>query len=218
MGNDLPNLYGELASWWPIFSRVEDYAEEAEFFHAVLGETGGSVPQTLLELGSGGGNNASFLKAHYQMSLVDLSPQMLEVSRRQNPECEHLEGDMRTVRLGRQFDAVFVHDAIMYMTTEDDLRSAMETAYIHCRPGGTALFVPDCVRETFAPETQHGGHDGPLRSIRYLEWTYELEEDATSFVTTFAYLLREQGRERQSAARGTCSWSIWAPGLASTVG
>ena len=30
---------------------------------------------------------------------------------------------MRNVRLGRTFDAVFVHDAIMYMTTEVDLRA-----------------------------------------------------------------------------------------------
>ncbi len=29
---------------------------------------------------------------------------------------------------GRQFDAVFVHDAICYMATESDLRKAIETA------------------------------------------------------------------------------------------
>ena len=38
-------------------------------------------PETLLELGSGGGNNASFLKMRFDMTLVDLSPGMLEVSR-----------------------------------------------------------------------------------------------------------------------------------------
>jgi hypothetical protein len=53
---------------------------------------------------------------------------MLELSRGLNPECEHVVGDMRPLHLGRQFDAVFVHDAVMYMTTEDDLRQAMETA------------------------------------------------------------------------------------------
>ena len=58
---------------------------------------------------------------------------------------------MRTVRLGREFDAVFVHDAVMYMTTEEDLRLAIETAFVHCRPGGAALFAPDHVRETSAP-------------------------------------------------------------------
>ena len=65
------------------------------------------TPRTLLELGSGGGNNASYLKARFQMVLVDRSSGMLAVSRALNPECEHVEGDMRTVRLGRQFDGVF---------------------------------------------------------------------------------------------------------------
>ena len=38
---------------------------------------------------------------------------------------------------------MFVHDAVDYMLTEADLRAAMETAFVHCRPGGLALFVPD---------------------------------------------------------------------------
>ena len=67
---------------------------------------------------------------------------------------------MRTLRLGRTFDAVVVHDAIMYMTSEDDLRAAMATAFVHTRAGGAAVFQPDCVRETLRPETDHGGHDG----------------------------------------------------------
>ena len=98
--------------------------------------------RTLLELGAGGGNNAFHMKRRFSCTLTDLSPRMLEVSRSINPECEHLAGDMRELRLGRQFDAVFVHDAVEYMTTPDDLARAVSTAYIHTRPGGVALFVP----------------------------------------------------------------------------
>lgn len=189
-----PKLYTELASWWHLLSAPADYAEEAAFYHQVLTESCARPPRTLLELGSGGGNNASHLKAHYQMTLVDRSAGMLAVSRQLNPECEHVQGDMRTMRLGRLFDAVFIHDAIMYMTTEDDLRRAMETAYVHCRAGGVALFVPDFVRETFRPETDHGGHDGQGRGIRYLEWVYDPDENDTTCVMDFAYLLREGER------------------------
>jgi hypothetical protein len=188
---NLPKLYNELASWWPLLSSPADYAEEAEFFRRVLIEACDSPPQTLIEFGSGGGNNASHLKPYFTMTLVDRSPGMLAVSRQLNPECEHVEGDMRAVRLGRRFDAVFIHDAIMYMTTEHELRSAMETAFVHCRPGGVAVFVPDCVRETFRPATQHGGHDGEGRGLRYLEWSYDPDPTDTSYVVDFAYLLRE---------------------------
>ncbi len=116
---------------------------------------------------------------------------MLELSRTLNPECAHIEGDMRSLRFGRQFDAVLIHDAIMYLTTEADLRSAIETAYLHTRPGGAAIFVPDYVRETFEPSTSHGGHDGDGRSLRYLEWTWDPDPADTSYVVDFAYLLRE---------------------------
>ena len=154
-------------------SAPADYEEEAAFYQRTLLDARERSPQTLLELGSGGGNNASHLKARFAMTLVDRSPGMLDVSRALNPECEHVEGDMRTVRLGRQFDCVFVHDAVVYMTTEADLRRAIETAYVHCKPGGAALFWPDHVRENFRPSTDHGGHDGAGRALRYLEWTWD---------------------------------------------
>jgi SAM-dependent methyltransferase len=186
-------LYDELASWWPLLSAPADYAEEAAFYqrHLLGGLADPAQARTLLELGSGGGNNASFLKARFEMVLVDCAPRMLEVSRTLNPECEHVLGDMRSVRLDRQFDAVFVHDAVAYMTSEDDLRAAVETAWVHCRAGGCALFAPDYVRETFAPETEHGGHDGPERALRYLSWMWDPDPADTTYVTDYAYLLRE---------------------------
>jgi hypothetical protein len=128
-----------------------------------------------------------------------------EAWRALNPECEHVQGDMRSVRLGRVFDAVFVHDAIMYMTTQDDLRAALETAYVHCRVGGAALFVPDHTRETFAPSTRHGGHDGARRGMRYLEWTHDPDEADTTTTTDFAYIMREEdGTVRVEHDRHVC--------------
>jgi SAM-dependent methyltransferase len=184
-------LYDELAEWWPLFSAPEDYAEEAAFFSHLLVDACNPAPRTVLELGSGGGNNAFYLKSKFEMTLVDLSPQMLAVSRALNPECEHREGDMRTVNLGRTFDAVFVHDAIAYMTSAADLEAAIRTAYRHCRAGYVALFVPDCVQESFVAETSHGGRDGNGRSLRYLEWTFDPDPTDTTYRTDFAIMLRD---------------------------
>src|SRR5215475_12458950 len=86
--SDLPTLYGELASWFHLLSSPADYAEEAEFARNLIMEANSTLPITVLELGSGGGNNASHLKAHFQMTLVDLSRGMIELSRTRNPECE----------------------------------------------------------------------------------------------------------------------------------
>lgn len=190
-----PTLYTEWAEWWPLLSAPGEYAEEAGVYSRCLLEAAAPPARTLLELGSGGGNNASHMKQRFELTLVDLSPAMLAVSRRLNPECEHIEGDMRSVRLGRLFDCVFIQDAIGYMTSYEDLCRAIGTAAAHCRPGGAALFAPDFVRETFQPGTAHGGHDGPDRSLRYLEWTWDPDPADQTFVADYVYVLRDERGE-----------------------
>jgi len=184
-------FYGELAVWWPLVSPPEEYTEEAAFAATLLSSA--SIPvRDVLELGSGGGHNAFHLKASFAMTLVDLSEEMLDVSRRLNPECDHHQGDMRTVRLGRAFDAVFVHDAVDYMTSEADLREAIGTAFAHCRPGGVAVFVPDSTAETFEAGSDHGGTDDSTgRGVRYLEWSWDPDPGDSWTVTQYAFLLRE---------------------------
>ena len=188
----MSHLYTDLASWWPLMSAPADYEEEATFYMHTLQDAAGAPIRTMLELGSGGGNNALFMKHHVsELVLTDLSDGMLVVSRALNPECEHVQGDMRTIRLGRTFDAVFVHDAITYMATEADLRHAIETAAVHCRPGGVALFAPDHLTETFQPGTDCGGHDGPDGAgLRYLEWTWDPDPTDSSTTTSYTYVLR----------------------------
>ena len=189
----LPRLYTDLASWWPLLSPPEHYDEEADAIIAFLREALGQVPATILELGSGGGNSASYLKRHATMTLVDLSPGMLDVSRKLNPGVEHVQGDMRTVRLGRTFEAVFIHDAIMYLTTEHDLTAALATAHAHLKPGGAVLVMPDCVSETYVPNVETGGEDaadGSGRAMRYLIWTHPPVPGASAFYEDFAMMLR----------------------------
>lgn len=185
-------LYEELAEWWPVFSDPREYRHDAAYFMKVLRRSTKPSPRTVLELGSGGGNSASHLKARFEMTLVDISPRMLAVSRKLNPECKHVKGDIRTVRLGRTFDAVFVHDAICHMTTETDLRAVMKTAYEHCRPGGVALFVPDFVRETFVEGTDQGGSDSSRGNIRFLQWIADPDPRDTTYLVDFAILIRDR--------------------------
>jgi len=185
-------LYHELAEWWPLFSPPgEDYAAEADFVRQLFEANADGPVRSVLELGSGGGNVASYLKAHYALTLVEPSHDMRDVSRALNPECEHRAGDMRSVRLDRRFDAVFVHDAVMYMTSEADLALAITTAGVHCRPGGVTVFAPDCTRETFRPGTDDGGGEGGGRAVRYLEWTHDADPIGTTVTVDYAILLRE---------------------------
>lgn len=211
------SFYRDLPSWWPLFSAPEDYEEEAGIYLGLLRAACGREPRTLLELGCGGGNNASFMKPGLAMTLTDVSPGMLEVSRKLNPECEHLQGDMRTLRLERQFDLVFVHDAVCHMTTEDDVRAAIRTAAVHCAPGGAALFAPDYLRETFRESSEEGGHAGPDgRALRYLSWCWDPDRGDSTYRVDYAFLLRHPDGsmrcEHQTNLEGLFSraqWTTW---------
>jgi SAM-dependent methyltransferase len=183
-------LYADLAAWWPLISPPGEYAGEAAYLRAVLAAA--PVPaRRVLDLGSGGGNVAAHLKAGRALTLVDLSPEMLAVSRELNPECAHQQGDMRTVRLGRAFDAVLVHDAVDYMTTEGDLRQVIETARAHVRPGGLALFVPDYTAETFEAARGHGGSSDPAgRQASFQERTWDPDPGDSWIQSEYEFVLR----------------------------
>lgn len=187
-------LYHELVPWYRLLDPVDDHQDEAADFEAGFRSVVEPAPRTMLELGAGAGNNAFFLKRAFQCTLTDLSEPMLGLSRDINPECEHILGDMRTLRLGRTFDAVLVHDAIVYMLTEADLRAAVQTAFLHTRPGGAALFAPDCLRDANTIGIEHSelhrGNDGQ-RALRCLEWTWDPDPTDSTYTVEYAFLLRD---------------------------
>ncbi|WP_224245049.1 class I SAM-dependent methyltransferase [Hyalangium gracile] len=189
-----PLLYGELVPWYHLVDPPEDHEEEAVCFTAAFERVVTPPPRTLLELGSGAGNNALHLKRRFTCTLADLSPDMLALSRQQNPDCEHVQADMRTLRLNRTFDAVLIHDAICYMRTEEDLLAAATTAFVHTRPGGAAIIAPDCTRETFRDATEVLSEDDGDRSLRCLMWTWDPHPEDSTYVVDFGFLLR-QGAE-----------------------
>jgi trans-aconitate methyltransferase len=194
----MSKFYEALAHWWHIISPPEEYADEAAAFLELFEDVANAEAAHLLELGSGGGNNALHMKSAFaSTTLVDLSPQMLAMSEGINPDCTHMPGDMRTLRLGKTFDAVFIHDAIDYMTSVEDLKQAFETAFVHCKAGGMALIVPDHVRETFEAYTDHGGADDGERSARYLEWSYDPDESDTTCITDYVFITRDSAGETE---------------------
>ena len=116
---------------------------------------------------------------------------MLSLSRELNPECEHFAGDMRSLRLNRRFDTVLVHDAVVYMTTEEDVLATARTAFVHTRPGGAAIFAPDHLWDTFRESTELiEGEDGS-RALRCLAWTWDADSCDATYAVEYALLLRD---------------------------
>jgi SAM-dependent methyltransferase len=184
-------LYQELAGWWPVISPPAEYAGDAAAVEQEFAAAGVRV-HTLLDLGSGGGHIALHLRHDRSVTLVDLSAAMLAVSRQVNPGCAYVQGDMRTIRLGREFDAVLIHDAVDYMTSQADLALVIATAFAHCRPGGIAVFAPDHTAETFRPGTgAGGGHDGSGRSASFTERTSDPDNGDDWILVEYEFTLRD---------------------------
>ena len=115
-------LYNDLAHLWPLFDPPEEYAQEAAFWRQVLREKLGPGRHHVLELGVGGGHLLSHLTADVQATAVDISEGMLTHSLKLKSGGGHHVGDMRSVRLGRTFQAGLIPDAISYILHEEGLR------------------------------------------------------------------------------------------------
>lgn len=183
-------LYDELADWYPLLTPREDYREEAAVYDQALRRVLGPGRHALLELGAGAGHNAYHLAEGWSLCLTDLSPRMLDLARANCPGAQIVQGDMRRLRLGRTFDAVFLHDAVSYMATEEDLSAAFATARAHLRPGGAFLVAPDYVAETFSPGEDCGGSDGEGRALRYLEWCWQRPGQTDGYVVDYTVVTR----------------------------
>jgi SAM-dependent methyltransferase len=212
-------LYRDLAGWWPVISPVGEYAADAAALCRAFASSARPVRE-VLDLGCGGGHVAWHLKGHFELTLVDISGDMLAVSRRLNPECEHVQGDMRTTRLGREFDAVLVHDAVDYIADEAELQRVARTAFAHCRPGGVAVFAPDHSVDTFRPGTYGGGGaDETGRRASFTERTSDPDPADEWIVADYVFTLRsaDNGEQvvRESHRLSAFRYGTWQRVLAS---
>ncbi|MGM0431575.1 MAG: class I SAM-dependent methyltransferase [Spirochaetota bacterium] len=212
------SLYRELADWYPLLTPVEDYAEEAAYYLSLYNRYCRMTPHSLLDLGCGGGHNAFYLKESLSCTLLDIEPAMLQMSQHLNPQCYHVQGDMRSFRFGRTFDCLLIHDAVNHMRSQDDLIQTIETASIHTNPGGVALFQPDYISETFTPGTNIGGSDRSGRALRYIEWIWKPESSMNEYIADMAYIMRDTQGEVQSnyerSIMGLFSQDTWVELLA----
>ena len=190
-------MYDEFAHFWTLISKPEDYAEEASHWRRVLRDKLGEGRHEVLELGVGGGNNLSHLTGDFKATAVDISEKMLANSRKLNPDVEHFVGDMRTVRLGRTFKAVLIHDAINYMQTEEDLCAAFNTAREHLPPGGVLVTSPDYFLETFEDGVvRHRKQSEGKIELTYIEYDYDLDPIDSEYESVMFYLIRQKGQLR----------------------
>lgn len=150
---------------WPVYeqsptaydvlheARGKDYAREAADVAAIV-RTHRPAARSLLDVASGTGLHlAAFAGLGFDVEGVELSPAMIEAAKARVPEAPIHEGDMRTFRLDRRFDAVVcLFSAIGYMTDPEQLAEAIGTMGDHLVEGGVLVVEP-----WYLPEEWHDG-------------------------------------------------------------
>ncbi len=185
--------YNELAWVDPIIAPPEEHAAETEKLYRLIRDNSRFAPGTLLHLGSGAGLNDYTFKKYLQVTGVDISDGMLEVAGRINPEAEYLKGDMRTVNLNKQFDAVACTEAIGYMLTLEDTRQAVSTAYNHLKQGGVFLFTALLKEEFRENNFAYTGSKDDIE-ITVFENNYRPDPESSTYEAAMIYLIRRLGK------------------------
>lgn len=158
------HTFGRYSDYYNLLYKDKDYAGEVTYLLGLIRRYRPAARQ-ILDLGCGTGRHALLL-AEQGMAVtgVDRSAEMLTIARRNatGTESSFVQGDIRTIRLERRFDAVVALFHVMsYQTSNDDLRSAIATVKTHLQPDG--IFIFDC---WYGPAVLR---DLPTRRIKELE-------------------------------------------------
>lgn len=197
-----PRLYHDLADLWPFVSPPDHYVEEAETFRKRFRHYGVPDGGSVLHLGCGGGSIDYQLKQWFRITGVDSSESMLAYARRVNPDVEYVQGDMRSVRLERTFDAVLVHDAIAYMTTITELENVYRTAAAHLAVGGVMVALPEELRGRVADDyVDIETSSDERRTVTIIETKYDADPSDHEMETVYVFLIREHGQLRVEVDR-----------------
>jgi SAM-dependent methyltransferase len=137
--------FRQYAKYYDLINRDKPYALEAAYVAGRLRDVCPGL-STVMELGSGTGRHGRLLAAQgFHVHGIELSREMVELGQgvgMLSPgsfQCS--VGDIRSIRLARQFDAVVaLFHVISYQITQLDFTAALDTAAHHLTTGGLFLF------------------------------------------------------------------------------
>ncbi len=147
MGKDKNKIrFGDMYS--DVYDEIykdKDYERECDFLEEIFREFN-IQPRTILDLGCGSGGHAIPLALRgYKVTGVDISPYMLRKAEEKTKKLllniTLKKGDIRKIKLREKFDAVISMFAVMsYQVGNNDVLSALKTAYLHLKKGGLFIF------------------------------------------------------------------------------
>ena len=100
--------------------------------------TNGSV----LDIGCGSGKPIGqyFFHKGYAITGIDSSPELIEISRRNLPNCNWLVSDMRDLQIDKKFNGIVAWNSIFHLMP-DDQRQMFPIFERHAAPGAALMFT-----------------------------------------------------------------------------
>ena len=136
-------IHGKLSKYYDKIYSYRDYLDEAVRLQNLIIKYGESGGNTLLDVACGTGLHLKYLKDDFSCVGVDASRAMLKIARKNAAGVTFKEADMKTLKLGKQFDVVIcLLSSIGYVKTEANLQRTIRNFSMHLKKGGLALIEP----------------------------------------------------------------------------
>jgi len=175
----MSKLYKELAEVYEaMYSTFINYRDEFTFYGEILRTYN---KKSVLEIGSGTGNLSKlFTEDGLEYLGLDLSVEMLEIAKKNNPNCVFIEGDMRNFELEELIDSILITGrSISYLLTNEDLNLTFQSIHRNLQKDGIFCFdfidanrfIPEILKEE---RIIHKANFDGKRYIRESRWVLNL--------------------------------------------
>jgi SAM-dependent methyltransferase len=190
---------------------MPSYSVFAPFYDAAMGDMSDKVSflkkllrdyapeaETLLELACGTGSIMSQLAGSYQVSGLDISPDMLAIAKQKLPQSQFHQGDMADFKLRQTFDVVLcVFDSVNHLLQWHEWQSMFQSVYGHLNDKGLFVFDINTPRrlEWLADSpafSKQLGEDYMVMDVQRADQSYNWEVKIFQHEKGDRYVLREE--------------------------
>jgi ubiquinone/menaquinone biosynthesis C-methylase UbiE len=149
-------LYRQLAKYYDLIYSFKDYKKEVVRIKTLISKYKKSEGKELLDVACGTGHHLECLRDEFSCMGVDVSDEILEVTRKNVAGVVFKQADMTAFSLGKEFDVITcLFSSIGYVKTCANLRKTMRNFSRHLKRGGVVLIEPWLTKSTYTPGLPH---------------------------------------------------------------
>jgi ubiquinone/menaquinone biosynthesis C-methylase UbiE len=187
-------LHTKLAKYYDRVYSFKDYLDEAIRLQNLIIKYSESGGNSLLDVACGTGLHLKHLKDDFSCTGVDISKAMLKIARKNAKGVTFKDADMKTMRLGKQFDVIVcLLSSIGYVKTIASLEKTIKNFSKHLKKGGLALIEPSNAKSAYLNgEPRITTYDGKNAKIARINYTNFRQATA---VLNMHVLIAERGKD-----------------------